>query len=108
MTLIEFLSVGQGVLNALSAIGASAAAIYWWRSAQVELPKQFPLTVLSMHHSGDNPDGAEILSSGSSPEIDDLGRAMISQSELSAKAALWACAAAAFQVGALIAGFFAR
>jgi hypothetical protein len=108
MILDQLLTRLPGLLNIFSATGAAGAAIYWWRSARVELPNEFPLTVISMHHSDDEIRGAQILSSGSSEGIDNLGRAMISQSELSATAAMWACGAAGFQVGSLIAGFFVR
>jgi len=90
------------ILNFVSAGCAFLAGIFWFQSARVELPTTFPLNVYSMHHNNDDIAGAEVISEGSSPEIDALGRGMISQSRLSAKAAGWACAAALTQAGALI------
>jgi hypothetical protein len=84
------------ILNGLSALSAFMAAIYWFRSARVLLPREFPLNVYSTHQN-DEIAGAQIVSMGSSPQIDRLGEAMIEQSELSKKAAGWACAAAVFQ-----------
>lgn len=88
-------------LNVLSAVCAVVAAVYWFRSASVELPKNFPLMVYTSHRLLETVIGSEIGATGSSPEIDALGQAMIKQSELSAIAARWACAAAALQAAAL-------
>lgn len=55
-----------------------------------------------MHRADETVIGSEILSSGTSPEIDRLGQAMIKQSDLSAKAALCAGLAALFQTAAIL------
>jgi hypothetical protein len=89
------------ILSALSAVWALMAALYWFRSAKVQLPTEFPLAVISHRHL-ERVIGSEIVSSGSSPEIDSLGKALIEQGKLNAKAAGWASAAALFQASALL------
>ena len=90
------------ILNFASAGCALMAGIFWFQSAKVKLPTEFPINVYSTHSYTNDVEGAQVVSQGSSPEIDDLGRGMISQSRLSAKAAGWACASALMQAGALI------
>lgn len=92
------------ILSALSAVWALMAAVYWFKSAKVQLPTEFPLAVTSSHQHLERVIGSEIVSSGSSPEIDRLGKALIEQGKLNAKAAGWACAAALFQASALLLG----
>ncbi|WP_345822412.1 hypothetical protein ABC766_12940 [Methylobacterium fujisawaense] len=89
-------------LNVASALAAIAAAGLWWASARVEVPSQFPITVYSMHTSMNQIIGEQVVSTGSSPEIDNLARAMIRQSQLSAWAAVAAGIAAALQGVALL------
>lgn len=85
-----------------SAVAALAAALLWFRSAKVRLPSRFPMTVVAVHLTGEPIAGAEVLSTGSSAEIDQLGRAMIRQGRLSAQAAGAAGIAAALQGIALL------
>ena len=92
----------ETTLNFVSAGCALMAGIFWFQSARVKLPTTFPLTVYSVHTNMDEIAGGEVVSQGSSPEIDDLGRGMILQSGLSAKAAGWACVSALTQAGALM------
>ena len=100
--------IGAAVLfmNALSAAFALRAAFLWWRSSQVNSPNKFPIEIILMHTASDAPGGAEILSSGSSPELDNIGAALIEQSHLSASAAISASIAAALQALALATPYF--
>jgi|SRR5450759_763477 hypothetical protein len=89
-------------LNIASALFAVGAAVLWLLSAKVRLPNQFPITVISVHEMVDQIIGAQVISTGSSPEIDDLGRALIRQSKLSSAAAVCAGIAATCQAIVLI------
>jgi hypothetical protein len=77
-------------LNIGSAIFAAAAAVLWWLSSRVKAPAQFPIQVISKNTMAEQIIGAQVLSIGSSAELDDLGKAFIKQSRLSS----WAAASA--------------
>lgn len=80
-----------------SSFAAIAAAVLWFLTSRVKTPSQFPITVTSTHSMLDQVIGAQILSTGSSPELDQIGIALKKQSALNAWAALCAGAAAALQ-----------
>jgi hypothetical protein len=61
------------LLNLLSALLAITAAVLWWLSATIRLPRSFPLQVLSVHSMAEQIIGAQVISEGSSKELDDLG-----------------------------------
>ena len=88
-------------LNGASAVFAVFAAYFWYRSAKVRLPSKFPIQIYREHIADELVIGQSIVSNGSNPEIDDLGKAMILQSKLSALAALCAAGAAICQAFAL-------
>ncbi|OBP70997.1 hypothetical protein CK217_20540 [Mesorhizobium loti] len=74
-----------------------AAAFLWFLTSRVKTPSQFPITVTSTHSLLDQIIGAQVLSTGSSPELDQIGIALKKQSALNAWAALCAAFAAALQ-----------
>jgi hypothetical protein len=94
------------MLQLASAIFAIAAAVLWLVSATVKLPNNFPITVTSLHTMMDQLIGAQIVSSGSSSELDQLGQAMIRQSRWSAWAAGCAAVAAVCQAIPILRPFF--
>ncbi|RFB80381.1 hypothetical protein [Methylovirgula sp. 4M-Z18] len=99
------------ILGGLSAVAAIAAAIIWFKSAQVNTPQEFKVEVLvELIHNSDNVDGSHIFvgGHGTSRELESLGNAMIEQSRLSGRAAIWAGASALLQGGAIVAHLFAR
>jgi phosphate/sulfate permease len=81
----------------LSVLCAGIAGVLWFLSARVKIPQKFPIQVTSTHTMVDQIIGAQVISTGSSPELDDLARAIAKQSRLSAWAAGFACAAAISQ-----------
>lgn len=84
-----------------AALFAGGAAVLWFASAMVKIPKNFPITVVSTHTMAETIIGAEVVSAGSSPELDDLGMAVIKQSFISAGAAGSAGVAAVCQAAAI-------
>src|SRR5271165_3319158 len=80
-----------------SAIFALIAATLWLWSARIKIPRQFPIIVVSSHFADDIAPAGPVYSTGSSEQLDDLGMAVIRQSELSGYAALSAAAAAICQ-----------
>lgn len=88
------------VLEFCSAACAAGAAILWYLSARVKVPHEFPITVTSAHTMLEQVIGANVTSTGSSEQLDDLARAVIKQSRLSGWAAGFAAVSAAFQVTA--------
>lgn len=104
MTIARLVSYAtpHNLLVLTSAAAALAAAIFWLLSARVRLPSTFPIVVTSVHTMHDQLIGAQVVSEGSSNELDNLGRALIHQSQLSAIAALLAAAAAALQLATLV------
>jgi hypothetical protein len=83
--------------NLSSAAFAFVATVLWWFSATIKLPHSFPLRVLSSHSLAEQVIGSQVISEGSSKELDDLGRAIIKQSRLSDWAAGAASASAILQ-----------
>jgi hypothetical protein len=90
------------ILNGVSALFALFASYFWLKSAKVKLSLTFPIEIYSEHIADDLVIGQSIVSSGSSSQIDDLGKAMIRQSKLSACAARCAAGAAVCQALALL------
>lgn len=88
--------LGQ-ILSWASAIAAGVAAILWFLSARVKIPSTFPIEVISVHTMAEQIIGAEVISAGSSPEIDQMAASLIWQSKLSGYAAIAAGLAAALQ-----------
>jgi hypothetical protein len=99
---MDVASLAASILNTLSGLFAVGAAILWWRSSQVKSPTKFPIQILTMHVGNYDIAGGEVISSGDSPELDAIGRALIEQSRLSGNAAISAPIAAAFQVMAFV------
>jgi hypothetical protein len=89
------------LVSVVSAMFAFGAAALWWMSATVPMSRYFPILVTSVYTRGEEVAGAEVISSGSSAELDELGIALIRQSRLSAGAALSA-GIAVFLQGVLI------
>jgi hypothetical protein len=87
--------------NGASAVFALFASYFWLKSAKVKLSLTFPIEIYSEHIADESVIGQSIVSSGSNSQIDDLGKAMICQSKLSARAAFCAAGAAICQVFAL-------
>ena len=81
----------------LSVIFAFTAAGLWGWSAWIKLPRQFPIIVVSSHSESDIIPAGEVYSVGSSPQLDELGKAVIRQSELSRYAAVSAAITALCQ-----------
>jgi hypothetical protein len=89
------------ILQIVTAVFATLAAILWFLSACVKLPREFPINVLSTHSMAEQIIGAQVISVGSSEELDKLGKAIIKQSRLSAAGAFFAGLAAACQTAVL-------
>jgi hypothetical protein len=90
----------KAALNILSAIFAAIAAVLWWLSSRVKAPAEFPIQVISKNTLAEQIIGSEVLSTGSSAELDDLGKAFIKQSRLSSWAAVGAGVSALLQAAA--------
>jgi hypothetical protein len=84
-------------LDIASAIFAFLAALLWFCSALIKLPHEFPITVVSSHFEDDIAPAGPVYSTGSSQQLDELGKAVIKQSNLSAYAAICAAVAASCQ-----------
>ena|SRR5271166_2793479 len=85
-------------LDIASAIFAFIAAVLWFLSARIKMPREFPILVTSSHFADSEiPSAGEVHSVGSSKQLDDLGRAVIKQSALSSYAAGYAAVAAVCQ-----------
>lgn len=78
-------------------LAAAIAAYFWLMTSFVKTPSSFPITVTSTHTMLDQVLGGRVVSTGSSPEINQIGEALIEQARLNAWAALFAAAAAALQ-----------
>jgi len=90
-------------INVASAIFALLAAILWFLSARVGLPSKFPLLIITTHFdSAEIPAAGAVHGIGESDDIDNLGKAMLEQSRLSAYAASCACVAAVCQAAVII------
>lgn len=87
----------SATLNGISALFAISAALLWFCSARVKIPTKFPITVTSDKTIGDTRIGGVVASSGSSKEINNMAKALIRQSNLSAAAAISAGIAAILQ-----------
>lgn len=85
-----------------SALSAGAAAVLWFMSARVNIPKTFPIHVVKPESFAGRmlggPLGGEYAGFGHSKELDALAAALVRQSSLSARAACAAAAAALLQV----------
>src|SRR3954463_1120029 len=82
------------LLQTASAVAACLAAWYWFKSTLVRTPSSFPITVVSVHSLREQVIGAQVISTGSSPELDQIGEALIKQSHLNGQAAVFAGVAA--------------
>lgn len=97
----------QTSLNIVSAVAAIVAAALWYRSAQVDTPASFSVTVKHLHGlpmttmQGDTTTG-EPVGEAESPELQKLGAALRTQSKLSGHAAAWAAGSAVAQAIALL------
>jgi hypothetical protein len=85
-------------LNFLSGIAALLAAYWWYRSARIKTPDEFPIQVFSDAPFSAEIPPASIETVGTSPQLDAIGKALIAQSGLSARAALCAAISAVIQV----------
>ena len=79
--------ITRDILTWISAGAAALAAALWFLSASVQIPAKFPINVTSVDVTSDVPMATRRLYSGWSDDIDELGRALITQSRLSAAAA---------------------
>jgi|SRR5271165_2602904 len=82
-----------------SALFAFGAAAFWIASARVKIPQSFSVNVITIHTGDAEFPGAETVGKGfgTSEELNDLGKALIKQSRLSAFAAWLAAIAAVLQ-----------
>ncbi len=82
-----------------SALFAFGAAALWAASARVKTPESFSVNVITVHTGDAEFPSAEVVGKGfgTSAELNDLGKALIKQSRLSAFAAGSAAIAAALQ-----------
>jgi hypothetical protein len=76
---------------------ATIAAILWFRSAIVKTPKQFSIDVHVLNEPSHLVIGPTLSSYAQSPELNDLGNALIKQSRWGAAAACSAAIAAILQ-----------
>lgn len=94
------------ILQALSALFAICAAILWFKSAVVQTPSTFRISVAKPSGAwgeplGGNPLGAEYIANGYSPDLQDLAKALVKQSRWNARGAVCAAIAALIQAAAL-------
>lgn len=82
-----------------SALFALGAAVLWIASAKVKTPKSFSIDVITVHNGDAEIPSGEVVGGGfgTSPELNDLGNALVKQSKLSAFAASSAAIAAGLQ-----------
>ena len=85
------------LVQGASAIFAFLAAILWFLSARVPTPSNFIVTTFGHTDAF----GTHVSGQGSSPQLTELGNALLRQSRLSAYAAFCAGVSALFQVVAL-------
>ena len=80
------------ILNILTAIFASIAAILWFLSAKIEIPKSFSIHVVKpdIGPMGGNPMGGTYQGQGYSDDLTRLGNSLVKQSRLSAWGAIFA------------------
>jgi hypothetical protein len=90
-------------LDIASAALPIAAAVLWFASAYVKTPQTFTVKVLTTHTAYSDVAGSVIIGDGfgSSPELEDLGAALIKQSRRSSWAAISAALAALCQGAAI-------
>jgi hypothetical protein len=81
----------------VSAAFAFAAAILWWKSAIVKTPDRFSIHVLRTSGLMAQPLFAKYVGHGHSPELENLGAALISQSRWNGWGAKCAAVAATLQ-----------
>ena len=81
---------------------AVMAAILWFCSAMVKTPKEFSIQVTTLNEEHHLVIGPFLSTHAESPELNTLGKSVIKQSRLSARAALCAAAAAIFQVALVV------
>jgi hypothetical protein len=84
----------EKALSAASAIAAFLAAYYWYQSAQIQSPKEFPIRIFSSAPFSAEIPPSEIEAMGSSAELDAIGKALIDQSKLNSRAATFAAISA--------------
>ncbi|HUZ32610.1 MAG TPA: hypothetical protein VMV19_11010 [Xanthobacteraceae bacterium] len=85
------------LLEITSAGFAVIAAMLWLRSAVMKTPKQFSIDVHVLNEPSHLVIGPTLSSYAQSPELNDLGKAVIKQSRWSAAAACSAAIAAILQ-----------
>lgn len=93
--------IGMNTLNCLSALCAIVAAVLWFKSAIISLPNQFNIYVVKPNElpMGGNPLGGVYMGNAYSEDIENLRVALVRQSSLSAKAAIFAGLSAVMQAG---------
>ncbi len=94
------------VLQWGSTLFAVVAAGLWLKSATIQTPGSFPISVVRPHGAVGQPLGqplgATYIGHGHSPAMDELGEALRTQSKWSAYAALAAAVSAACQALAML------
>jgi len=93
-------------IDILSAVCAIVAAYIWWQSAKVKTPDKFNIHVVKPNAQpmGGNPMGGTYMGHAYGQDLNDLAGALKRQSQLSARAAIFAGAAAFLQSISLIIG----
>ncbi len=93
-------------IDILSAICAVVAAIVWWQSARVKTPDKFNIAVVKpdTQPMGGNPIGGTYIGNAYGQDLNNLADALKKQSQLSARAAVFAGIAAFLQSISIIIG----
>ena len=86
------------LLHGASIISALLGAYFWLWAARVKTPDSFPIHILSQTPFSSEIPPTQIVTIGSSEELDAIGRALIRQSALNSYAAIFTAAAVVIQV----------
>jgi hypothetical protein len=86
------------LLHGASAASALWGAYLWFKASRVKTPDNFPIHILSTTPFSAEIPPTEIAVIGSSPELDAIGRALIQQSALNSRAAIFTAAAVIIQI----------
>ena len=79
-------------------LSALLGAYLWLKSSRVRTPDKFPIHILSTTPFSAEIPPTEIAVIGTSEELDAIGRALVSQSVLSSRAAIFTAASVVIQL----------
>lgn len=86
------------LLHSASILSALWGAYLWLKSSRVKTPDNFPIHTLSTTPFSAEIPPTEIVVIGTSEELDAIGHALIRQSSLSSRAAIFTAASVVIQV----------